>query len=208
MHQGHANTRKHITSPTPHCVLHIQCTPWCRRTGPLARKENKQTNTTQIKSNKRANEQTNKRANEQPNEPKLCRYRNGHAGSNSHWNETRWEAIGGVTQRRDLMVGDDVTSDNIKAGSQYAGALTEMDCEAMPTDTQKLLPKSVTVRLDADPTVDLAVGDDVMIGDTAQPNFRVVGFGAAGSLELQLEPINAQYVMGFSCNVIAIFGIV
>jgi hypothetical protein len=50
-----------------------------------------------------------------------------------------------------------------------------------------------------------------MIGDTTQPNFRVFGFGAAGSLELQLEPINAQYVyMQCRCNfhVVAIFGIV
>jgi hypothetical protein len=48
--------------------------------------------------------------------------------------------------------------------------------------------------LDADPTTSLAVGDDVMVGDTPQPNFRVVSFGAAGSHEISLEPINAQYV--------------
>ena len=74
-------------------------------------------------------------------------YRNSFSVPNEHFSANTWATTGGASQKRDLMVGDAIPQNYLKAGNKYIGTLTTLDCGNMPTDTRKLLPKFITLTL-------------------------------------------------------------
>lgn len=129
-------------------------------------------------------------------------YRNGYAVPNPAFSEARWQWGHGGSARRDELIGDAISSDHLKPGNTFTGAMTTLDCDNMPVGTRRLLPKHYRVcasRLSVNST-DAGVGD--LFKDAASTaTFELSAVEEAGSCNcvdatdacLEMRPYKALY---------------
>lgn len=132
-------------------------------------------------------------------------YRNAFAVPNEFYTEQQWKQRGGITQKRDLLVGDAVTEDYIKEGNDRVGVLIAMDCDNMPLGTKQYLPQDWEVTVISSESsnaaraaahAQLEIGDVLTVHNptAGSPEFEIINKTVnMSNVTLHLDPYRARY---------------